>query len=641
MKIAKHALKQLRLEANDFSRVIRERDDLRREICSIKRQLDESNKVFPNNMDGDNFTPPRVQTNQKIECCNEAQEVNHLRMMNATKCDKCKEKEEEIYQLKNVIKEMKDEMNDLKNTVERYTSRNLKIHHVRDTKCHSTFSPSRIAGQSLLSRKWMHSSFSTETTVQEHSFSEDMSINMRRECFDNPIHVAIRAADDDALSVAITNCEDVVSELNRSGHDGKTPLHLAISNNNFSSAEFLLQSNDVVANTQDNHGNTPLHYAKHSSFVKLLLESGMANPNIPNERGFCPIHVAVQRRDVDSVNCLLSHHANINVADDCKWLTPLHLAAQDTIHDASFRSNKQSKGSQLRSPAVEITRLLCAVEKPYPADLNYQDKDGNTPLHHASILQNETAGEIMLLLLKTGANPNISNNRGQTPMHLFMHNNFLRSFDFFHDIIHLMLYQGYDTNLQSQNGCTSIHLAIYHRDIDSAISLLERNAQLHLVWNKPTRWETYWKDGGSLYGVLCLDMVEDQETMYRLLSAISCEQQPAPSTRTNCMQCKRKIIGFGKKNCRHCGSTVCTRCSDHWLDPSYFPQYCEEVIQERDLVRVCKLCNEILISRKRESEEVMGREVCFSNHRQEDVSMLDMELSLPMDNREDAMQTNV
>lgn len=621
LRKARNVLKQLRLEANDLSQVAKERDELRRQMNSMKRQMNDvrnskSNAIHVGSSDiGSSSFDVHMEKNV-------THYINYSRNTCVKECPKCKDKDEEILRLRNLIQEMKREIDTMRAAV---TSHGHSKNKVTMDAPHSL---NRISLQSSYSHKWINSSFGTEATVNEDSFCTDICTNIaHREYYDNPIHIAIRTADDDALSVAVTNCEDVVSELNRSGRDGKTPLHLAISSNNFSSAEFLLQSNDVVANTQDNHGNTPLHYAKHASFIKLLLECGMANPNIPNERGFCAIHVAVQRRDVESVKCLLSHFANVNVADDCKWLTPLHLAAQDTVHDSSFRSKISSKGSQSRSPAVEITRLLCAVTKPHPADLNYQDKDGNTPLHHASILQNTTAGEIMLLLLKHGANPNIRNNRGQTPMHLFMHNNSLRQFDFFQDIMQLMLYQGYDTNIQSQNGCTPIHLAIYHRDIDSAICLLERNSQLHLEWKKPVRWETYWKDHGSSsssHGVLCLDMIEDdEETMYRLLSAISCQQQPAPMTRSNCMQCKRKMMGFGKKHCQHCGSIVCSKCSDFWLDASFFPPYCKRVVREGGIARVCRICRDILITRKRESEEVMGREVCFTSHRQEDISMLD------------------
>jgi hypothetical protein len=92
------------------------------------------------------------------------------------------------------------------------------------------------------------------------------------------------------------------------------------------------------------------------------------------------------------------------------------------------------------------------------------------------------------------------------------------------------------------------------------------------------------------------------------------------------MQCKRKIMGFGKKNCSHCGSTVCSRCSEHKLETAFFPPYCKAVIETSECARVCNICNDILIVRKQEKEEIMGREL-YVHSRQEDVSMLDMESS--------------
>ncbi len=155
------------------------------------------------------------------------------------------------------------------------------------------------------------------------------------------------------------------------------------------------------------------------------------------------------------------------------------------------------------------------------------------------------------------------------------------------------------------------------------MQFLEREAQLHLSWQKPVRWEKYWKDNGSSGEVYCLNMVWDEDTMRRLCTSVSCEQTVSP-TRTNCMQCKRKIIGFGKKNCHHCGSSVCSRCSESKLDPSFFPRpFCTKVIESGEPARVCNICEHILVSRKEEQQTIMERELCFHT-RQDDVSMLDM-----------------
>ena len=626
MKQAREILKCLKLEAKDFSNVSNERDELRRRTQELKAQLEEANRANERakqlatedtNIIADSsfITPENMNKSE-----NTLDEIDHWKLKYEEKDRECKAKDEKISFLINEINGLRAEMSETKDSVEsHYTPFAFKS--VRSVASESISSSGKLLKTS--SRKWNNTSHSTEETQLDDSMCEDIATTFSAGYFDNPIHSAIRAADDDALSVAVTNCEDVASEVNRGGRDGKTPLHLAISSNNFASAEFLLQNDSVVANTQDNDGNTSLHYAKNVSFVKLLLEVGRANPNIPNERGFCAIHVAVQRRDVESVNCLLSYSANVNVADDIKWLTPLHLVAQETIHDTSQRSKILSNDMPSVSPVIEIARLFCGANAKGSSDINYQDKEGNTPLHHSSILQHADAGELMLMFLKNGANPNVKNNRGQTPLHLYMHNLALRRFDFFADVVQLMLYQGCDTNIQSQNGCAPIHLAVYHHDFENATQLLEREAQLHLGWQKPSRWETYWKGNGSSSEVYCLDMVMDENDMRYLYSAISCEQKLAP-TRTNCMQCKRKLMGFGKKHCLHCGSSVCGRCSEHTLDPSYFPPYCKNVIQCGESARVCNICEDILVTRKQEQQSIMGRELYFHT-RQEEVSMLDIE----------------
>ena len=631
---ARAILKILRVEAKDFSRVVNERDELRKKTEDMRQQLVEANRIAKEAKQQAledakrNIDVGRTAREEKKSSDDgrrspyaESDELQRLRMKYEEKDLECKAKDDEIFRLRNQIEAMKEEMAETKDSIgNHYSPFSRKT--VRSVVSEAIPSAGYVLNASLQSLKWSNTSFRTEHTELDDSMSENMP-RFRDGYFDNPIHSAIRAADDDALSVAVTNCEDVASEVNRSGRDGKTPLHLSILNKNLTTAEFLLQ-NDSVANTQDDDGNTPLHYAKNASFVKLLLDVGGANPNIPNERGFCAVHVAVQRRDVESVKCLLSHSANINVADDTKWLTPLHLVAQETIHDSNACSNKSAV--QRSSAVIEIAKLLCGTTEPAQADMNYQDKDGNTPLHHASVLQHRDAGELMLLFLKNSANPNIKNSRGQSPMHLLMHNLRLRKFDFFPDVVQLMLYEGCDVNLQSMNGCAPIHLAIYHGDFDNAVQLLEREAQLHLSWQKPLRWESHWKDNGSSNEVYCLDMVDDDNAMRRLLSSISCEQKFAP-TRSNCMQCKRKIIGFGKKNCHHCGSSVCSRCSEHKLDPFYFPPYCRQLIERGECARVCNICEDMLVSRKQEQQAIMGREV-YVHARQDDVSMMDMDTSL-------------
>jgi ankyrin repeat protein len=47
-----------------------------------------------------------------------------------------------------------------------------------------------------------------------------------------------------------------------------------------------------------------------------------------------------------------------------------------------------------------------------------------------------------------------------------------------------MLFHGADPNEQSNTGCTPLHLSLYHQDVDSAVQLVNRAAELHLLWKK-------------------------------------------------------------------------------------------------------------------------------------------------------------
>ena len=113
---------------------------------------------------------------------------------------------------------------------------------------------------------------------------------------------------------------------------------------------------------------------------------------------------------------------------------------------------------------------------------------------------------------------------------------------------------------------------------------------------QPKRWVATWDDMGSSE-VLPLDMVQDENTLYRILAAINHPPKWAPA-RTWCMHCKTSLGSFARgMNCRHCGRHICGACSRCTLAPDYFPKNFE--IYEASWV--CLLCEKILVARKEDN----------------------------------------
>lgn len=257
--------------------------------------------------------------------------------------------------------------------------------------------------------------------------------------------------------------------VNEISEHGRTALHIAVESDDIDITKLLID-NGAIVNAQDPNGDTPLHLSKSPAMTSFLLDIGRANPNIPNIDGICALHLAVQRRDVVSVRILLKHYAKVDAADNVRWLTPLHLATMPDTGDVVGGSGR-----------AVITKLLCSVDDP---DLNYQDSEGNTPLHYAVQMESGDAGAVINTLLEKGASPHIANSRNQEPLLLLCHNLSLRKEDIYQECLHSMLYHGANPNQQSSTGATPLHLSLYHKDIDSAVQLVSRAAELHLLWRK-------------------------------------------------------------------------------------------------------------------------------------------------------------
>ena len=155
--------------------------------------------------------------------------------------------------------------------------------------------------------------------------------------------------------------------------------------------------------SRDNVGNTPLHLAVHRWLLvpevkrqsaHLLLDKG-ANPNLRNRDGTAPLHIAVAEAHLEAVRLLVHFGAELDLRD-LDGLSALQLAMQCR-----------------KIPSTDPQLLRILLEE--GADPNVQDQNGRTPLHMAAF---ESQLEAVEILTEFGADLQTRDNDGHTAVQL-------------------------------------------------------------------------------------------------------------------------------------------------------------------------------------------------------------------------------
>jgi len=256
------------------------------------------------------------------------------------------------------------------------------------------------------------------------------------------LHNSIRQGNMVLFNRILEQSSDACVLINETDKYGRTALHLAAISANEEVASTLV-SKGAFANAQDEDGETPLHLSESATIAEFLLRKGGASPNVPNIDGITALHLAVQRRDLDLVRTLLRYGADVNVQDNIRWFSALHLIALP----ATKRDMDENSDSDVRHRIAQL--LAKSMNSPGRPDLNDQDREGNTPLHYAVQLESQDACDLVGVFLEQGADPNVCNERNQAALHLLCHNTRLRELDLFQEAIEKMLSNGADPNLQS------------------------------------------------------------------------------------------------------------------------------------------------------------------------------------------------
>ncbi|CAB0042712.1 unnamed protein product [Trichogramma brassicae] len=267
-------------------------------------------------------------------------------------------------------------------------------------------------------------------------------VNARNNAGDTPLHLAARFNRVKVFELLLRRGADP----NSANAKGMTPLHeLCRREYHFDSMKLFFKINDelnrpVAIDALDALGRSPLRYALDYRNIKasvFLLRRG-ADANLIREDGSTPLHLICSSscdKDVMKVFVELSEekHRTARVdAPDEKGNTALLLAASNVASKvAKFLMSKgvnpNSTDAEGMTPLhaisggyvdVDVAEMLfeLGIDKRQPVRVNARNKSGDTPLHLALRSQYDRR-PVVELLLRKGAEPNLPNNNGYTPLH--------------------------------------------------------------------------------------------------------------------------------------------------------------------------------------------------------------------------------
>ena len=240
----------------------------------------------------------------------------------------------------------------------------------------------------------------------------------------------------------------VILVVNTKDKDGKTPLHIAVWENDYEKVEALVKSGADV-NAKDDYDNTPLHraaYWNRSETAEVLLKNGAA-VNAKDDYDNTPLHKAAYRKAREVAKVLLKNGAAVNAKDN-EGKTPLHKAAK---HNAR-----------------EVAKVLLKNG----AAVNAKNNDGKTPLHEAAYWNRSETAEV---LLKNGAAVNAKNNDGKTPLHEAAYWN--RS-----ETAEVLLKNGAAVNAKNDWGETPLHTAQKENAAETVAVLHKHGRKKGVLW---------------------------------------------------------------------------------------------------------------------------------------------------------------
>lgn len=302
-----------------------------------------------------------------------------------------------------------------------------------------------------------------------------------------PLHRACEKNTVDAVQAILFERVAVFSSV----MDGDTCLHLAASRSDSTAvADYLLTTDAAqLVNAVNLNGRSPLHLAvlnRREGLVSAMLDAG-AHVNMPDSKGFTPLHEAAETSNFRMAQLLISRGADVAKSQQVHRVTPLILAIKagaKEIVDLLL----QNAADPSADDADGHTPLMAAANKPNDeivgallgagADARVKDKLGRNVLQHCSpALSEATIGK----LVDAGADINNRDTWQRTPLiaSIMDHNM---------TMARKLLEKGADPNVKDDNGSSPLQVALNYRKLEIVDDLLKKGADPNIrdKWSNQT-----------------------------------------------------------------------------------------------------------------------------------------------------------
>ncbi|ATZ80688.1 ankyrin repeat/calcium channel domain-containing protein [Bodo saltans virus] len=268
----------------------------------------------------------------------------------------------------------------------------------------------------------------------------------------------------------ISKHDELSFDINIRDNYGKYFLNYAIIANNIELVNFLLKKNARIDIENDDLSilAIPIHFG-YNSMLEILLETdkkqfGISLINFRDRNNKIPLHHAIEKKNIDAINILLKYNSNVNIVDKDGYNSLFYAIKSRSIeivklilpHISNINAKSFAGENVLHISCnlqlVQITEILIKQN----IMINAIDTNNElSPLHYSVLVNNNN---LVKILLNAGANINIQDVYGNTPLHYIITEKSYEIFDSLHNNKDL------NFNLWNIEGELPLHIFLKNND---------------------------------------------------------------------------------------------------------------------------------------------------------------------------------